>query len=124
MEKKTVISKCPICGEELVIEKLHCKKCGIDINGEFTLSPISKLSSEQLNFVEVFLKNQGNIKLVEKELDVSYPTVKKLLNEVLVSLGYKQIKEDEKANRRHEILELLANKKITSSEAEEMLKNL
>lgn len=119
---KIVIPNCPICGEELIIEKLHCDKCGIDISGEFKLSNIAKLNSEQLLFVEMFLKCQGNIKALEKEMSISYPTVKKLLNEVLVTLGYDQVKEDKDSLKRREILEKLANKEISFDEANEMLR--
>ncbi len=121
--KKNVISKCPICNEELVIEKLHCKHCGISIDGEFTLSNIAKLNGEQLLFVEMFLKNQGNIKAVEKEMNISYPTVKKILNDVLVTLGYEKVK-DNGADKRREILEKLANKEISFEEANEKLRKM
>ncbi len=56
------------------------------------------------------MKNQGNIKAVEKEMNISYPTVKKILNDVLVTLGYEKVK-DNGADKRREILEKLANKK-------------
>ena len=120
--EKIIISHCPVCGDELVIEKLHCKKCGIDINGEFQLSNIAKLNNEQLLFVESFLKNQGNIKALEKEMNISYPTVKKLLNEVLLTLGYEEIKESAETIKRRGILEKLANQEITVTEACELLK--
>lgn len=121
--KKVAISKCPICNQELIIQKLHCPHCNVDIQGEFTLSNIAKLNSEQLLFVEMFLKNQGNIKAVEKEMNISYPTVKKLLNEVLQTLGYEKVK-DNNTEKRREILEKLANKEISFDEANEKLKKL
>lgn len=121
--KKTVISRCPICDQELTIEKLHCDHCNVDIQGEFTLSNIAKLNQEQLLFVEMFLKNQGNIKAVEKEMNISYPTVKKILNEVLQTLGYDKIK-DNGTEKRREILEKLANKEISFDEANEKLKKI
>lgn len=124
--KQDVISKCPICGEELSISKLHCSKCGIEISGEFKLSKIASLSKEQLLFVEIFLKNQGNIKNIEKEMNISYPTVKKILNEVLYTLGYDNtiIEEDKSSLQRQEILNKLANKEITFDEANAMLRNI
>lgn len=121
--KKIVISKCPICNEELTIERLRCDHCGISIDGDFTLSNIAKLNAEQLLFVEMFLKNQGNIKAVEKEMNISYPTVKKILNEVLITLGYDKVK-DSVSDKRREILEKLANKEISFEEANEKLKKM
>lgn len=52
------------------------------------MSKFEYLTSEQLNFIEVFLKNRGNIKDVEKELGISYPTVRAKLDEVIGALGY------------------------------------
>ena len=49
--------------------------------------------------MEIFLKNRGNIKDVEKDLNISYPTVRRLLDEVIISLGYKTIEEPVNVNR-------------------------
>lgn len=127
--KKEVIAKCPVCTNELTITKLHCDNCHIEITGEFSLSKLNYLSKEQLRFVELFLKTQGNIKALEKEMGVSYPTVKRMLSEVLVSLGYEdideeEIKEDKKTNSRKDILDRLAKKEIAFEEAMEKLKKI
>lgn len=121
--KNEVISKCPICTQQLTIRSLHCDHCDIDISGEFMLSPLSMLNKEQLAFVETFLINQGSIKAVEKELNVSYPTVKKMLNDILMSLGYK-VNEEEIDTRRVEILDRLAKREITYEEAMKLLKEV
>jgi hypothetical protein len=51
------------------------------------------LNKEQLNFVEIFLKNRGSIKDVEREMGISYPTVKGKLNDVVKALGYSVAEE-------------------------------
>jgi hypothetical protein len=124
--KKEAISKCPICGDELTITRLHCHNCGVEINGDFSLSKLCRLSKEQLTFVLLFLKNQGNIKAIEKDMNISYPTVKKILNDVLVNLGYDVGDEEvgKTAVQRQEILDKLANKELSFDEANQMLKNL
>jgi hypothetical protein len=124
--KKEVISHCPICDNELTITRLHCDKCQIEINGAFSLSKLNLLTKEQLNFVEVFLKNSGSIKAIEKDLNISYPTVKKLLSDVLKTLGYEvdESIDSRDSKRRQEILDKLANKEITYEEATMLLKNL
>jgi hypothetical protein len=124
--KREAISKCPICGDELTITRLHCHNCGVEINGDFSLSKLCRLSKEQLTFVLLFLKNQGNIKAIEKDMNISYPTVKKILNDVLVNLGYDVGDEEvgKTAVQRQEILDKLANKELSFDEANQMLKNL
>jgi len=77
--------------------------------------------------MEAFIKCRGNIKEVEKELGISYPTVRNRLDSVIEALGYGVDKdrspEDEKENtseesqRRQGILEALERGEITAQEA-------
>lgn len=76
-----------------------------------------------MEFVLTFLKNQGSIKAIEKEMNISYPTVKKMLNEVLLALGL-DVEEDRGSQQRNEILEKLARKEISFEEANALLKAL
>lgn len=125
--KQVMITKCPICSHDLTVSKLHCDNCNIEISGNFTYNSLLKLNKEQLTFVLVFLKNEGSIKAVERQMNISYPTVKKLLNEVLNALGLKENEFDQpndKSVYRQEILERFEKKEITFEECKEMLKNL
>jgi hypothetical protein len=117
---KNVIGECPICKGDLLVTKLKCNHCDTEISGSFQLSKFNYLSKEHLYFIEVFLKNRGNIKQIEKELGISYPTVKKNLDEVIVSMGY-EIDEEEKANKE-EIFKKLEKGEITASEAAKLMK--
>jgi len=83
-----VLSVCPVCKSNLHVAKLHCPECDTVIEGDFTLSKFNYLETEKLYFIEVFIKNRGNIKAIEKELNISYPTVKKMLDDVILGLGY------------------------------------
>ena len=112
------LTRCPICGDELQIVRLHCEGCGSAIEGAFTLGRLHRLTREQLHFVEIFLKCRGKIKDVEEELGVSYPTVVARLNEVVLAMGFEARPEEaERASRRQQILDDLAAGKITSAEA-------
>jgi hypothetical protein len=83
-----LINECPVCSSKLKAIQLKCNTCGTVIESEFELSKFETLNKEQLNFVEVFLKNRGIIKDVEKELGISYPTVRGKLDDVIRALGY------------------------------------
>jgi len=119
--QKHVIGECPICNHDLFVTKLECSNCHTEISGQFQLSKFNYLSKEHLYFIELFIKNKGSIKQLEKELNVSYPTVKKMLDEVIVSLGYK-IEDESNDTNREEILNRLANGEITKEEAFKLLK--
>ncbi len=117
---RNVIGECPICQSDLKVTKLQCTSCKTEISGEFQLSKFSYLSKEHLYFIEVFIKNKGNIKQIEKELGISYPTVKRNLEEVIVSLAY-EVSSEEKANKE-EIFKKLESGEITASEAAKLMK--
>ena len=118
--KNEVIGTCPVCSHRLSVTRLSCSHCHTEITGDFALSKFSYLDKEELNFVETFMKAEGNIKEMERLLNISYPTVKKMLNNVLNKMGYESkpvINVDET-----EILEKLKNKEISVKEAAELLK--
>jgi hypothetical protein len=128
-KKYPVISECPVCKHDLEVVKLSCTNCETVIEGRFTLSKFNYLDSEKLYFIEVFVKNRGNIKAIEKEMGYSYPTIKKMLDEVVVGLGYSNEDKDEtpepekEDNRKTkvEILEMIDKGEITAEEAAELL---
>lgn len=111
-----VITTCPICFQKLRCVKLKCSSCSTIIENEFEFSKFDYLSREQLYFVETFLKSRGNIKDVEKELGISYPTVRAKLDDVLVSLGLSAL-ENKKSDDNKVILEALEKGEITAEEA-------
>jgi hypothetical protein len=111
-----LISACPVCSKQLKITKLQCTHCHTTIENEFELSNFATLSKEQLSFIETFLKCRGNIKEVEKELGVSYPTVRGKLDDIISSLGYTTNKKVEKMDRKKVIL-MLEKGEITAEEA-------
>lgn len=119
---KAAISKCPICSKDLKVAKLYCHNCHTEITGDFDLPNFSHLTPAQLQFIGVFLKNQGSIKGVEKDLDISYPTVKKMLSEICQVLGYEVIIE--KTADRADILDKIARGELSADEAIEQLKKL
>jgi len=85
---RPIILKCPSCDGNLTVARLDCPDCSISIEGEFTPPALLKLTGAQIDFVEVFIKNRGVIREVERELGVSYPTVRARLDDVITALGY------------------------------------
>ena len=122
-----VIGSCPICGEELEVTRLHCSSCDTTLEGSFALGRFYRLTREQLQFIETFIKNRGSLKDVGQEMDMSYPTVVSRLNDVLIAIGYRdRIKPAEDpgvpADQRRDILERLARGEINADDAARILK--
>ncbi len=81
-----LISQCPFCHSEFTVSSLRCNACGIELKGEYALSVFDRLPEKQYDFLISFLKNRGNLKDLQNELNISYPTAKKMLDELLTSL--------------------------------------
>ena len=122
-----VIGQCPICGMNLHVTRLNCRNCDTTIDGHFTLGRLYQLSSEQLDFVEIFLRCEGKINRVEQEIGLSYPAVRARLNDVIRALGY-EIGEAPAApnsiseETRREVLNELQSGKLSAEEALQLLR--
>ena len=122
--------RCPVCDHEMKISKLTCTHCPTKIEGEFSSCKFCRLPAEQLIFIEAFIKCRGNIKEVEKELGISYPTVRGRLDSVIEALGYRVDKDKEKldpqeeSQRRQEILESLDRGEISPQEAARQMRKM
>lgn len=126
-----VVGICPVCGSQLEVTEIQCPQCHTRLTGHFDLCKFCKLPPEQRSFAEVFIKNRGNIREVEKELGISYPTVRGRLEGLIKALGYAvSLDEDEerleaaRASQRKDILDKLAKGAVTAQEAARLLKNL
>ena len=120
-----VIGQCPICRESLHVTRLHCRSCDTSLEGHFTLGRLYNLTPEQLEFVEVFIRCEGKIKWVEKEIGLSYPAVRARLTDVIEAMGYEVGSEELKsvsAEKRRQVLAELDAGDLTAEEALEQLR--
>lgn len=130
-----VIATCPVCTAELGVTRLHCRTCGTTIEGDFTVGRFGRLDREQMTLLESFLRSRGNLKDVERELGISYPTVRGRLDALLRTLGLgdaeasaaEPIADDQETPARDErrrILERLARRELGAEEAAAALRAL
>jgi hypothetical protein len=146
-----VLTKCPVCGGDLVVTSLHCPTCDTNIQGEFDpgasgsrlqeafspeqlkpLLPFSRLSAEQLQFVLTFVRCEGRFNRMEEEMGLSYPTLRNRLNEIIRSMGYEPPRDEAAFNRaepagpgpaeRQAILDMLSRGEIDLEEAKRRLR--
>ncbi len=115
-----ILTQCPVCKGELAITRLHCSSCNTSIEGRFYSGAFANLSEEQMKFIEIFVRNEGKIKHVEKELSLSYPTIRNKLHDVIRAMGYEPGKEENTGadeETRRKILEDLDAGKISAEDA-------
>ena len=131
-----VISTCPVCSGELAVTRLHCRACGTTLEGDFSVGRFGRLSREQLALLESFLRSRGNLRDMERELGISYPTVRSRVEALVRALGFRETDGDgadtdaevgvEQAETltRQEVLERLARHEIGAEDAAVMIRNL
>ena len=125
-----VISTCPVCSSELSVTRLHCRSCGTTLEGDFSVGRFGRLNREQLALLESFLRSRGNLRDMERELSISYPTVRSRVEALVRSLGFGPRAEGDgdepepapdtptdRAAARQQILERLARHEIGAEEA-------
>lgn len=118
-------ARCPVCQSELEIARLHCSTCDTSIEGRFSGGPIAHLTPEHLDFIITFVRCEGKINRMEQELDLSYPTIRNRLHEVIRALGYEPGKDEPieiTPEKRNTVLEDLESGKISADEAMRMLR--
>jgi hypothetical protein len=138
-----VIATCPVCSGELAVTRLRCGTCGTTIEGEFGVGRFARLTREQTQLLESFLRSRGNLRDMERELGISYPTVRARVEALVRALGFGPRDEaegvssgatsgpaaqaataEEVAAGRRDVLERLANHELTAEEAAEAIRAL
>ena len=82
-----VPARCPTCGSAVEVREVSCPACATQVRGRFALSPFDRLDPEQRRFALLFLRAAGNLREMERLLGISYPTVRKKLDEIIEALG-------------------------------------
>lgn len=116
----------PVSGGELYISELAGEESGITIRGRFEVPRYARLDAEQQRFLETFLRCRGMLNSVERELKMSYPTVRARLDSLLESLDLIPLKEevvkkDKLADKKRRVLEQLESGEISAEEAKAKL---
>jgi hypothetical protein len=142
----SLLNKCPVCGGDLVVTRLHCLACETTIEGNFDagasraqdvftpeqlkpLMPFSRLSAEQLQFILTFVRCEGRFNRMEDEMGLSYPTLRNRLNDIIRAMGYEPSREETPAGppppgpaERQSILDMLSKGEIDLEEAKRRLR--
>ena len=116
-----LLTTCPVCGGALHVARLECDECHAAIEGQFSLGWIGRLNREQLEFVEILVKNRGNINGVAGELKIAYNTARSRLDDIVAALGYTAPLDDHRSDRRA-VLDRLAAKEISVEDAMKLLR--
>ena len=121
--------KDPVTGADLTVSELFCPESGVSIRGRFEIPKYAKLDIEQSKFLETFLRCRGVITAMERELGISYPTVKARMDALLQALDLTPVKEespkkDKSVETKRAILDQLERGEISAEEAKARMKEV
>jgi hypothetical protein len=85
MEKKLPVS-CPSCNSDLKVQSLHCDKCSTTIGGQFELPVLLRLEKKEQDFILDFVQCSGSLKIMASKLNLSYPTVRNMLDDLISNI--------------------------------------
>lgn len=128
-----VIATCPVCASELAVTRLHCGTCGTTLEGDFSVGRFGRLNREQTQLLESFLRSRGNLRDMERELGISYPTVRTRVEALVRALGFgprNDVDPDADTavsplpDSRDAILARLARREINAEEAAAAIRGL
>lgn len=122
---RKILERCPTCEQsDLIVTELRCAHCGTTVRSEYRPNLFSRLSAENLRFVEIFVKNKGNVKEMERELGISYWTIRGRLDGIIAELGFDETAVTPEVETRRTILDQLESGAINVQEAAERLAQL
>lgn len=119
MIAEPIPARCPVCRAGMVVSELSCEACGTSVCGRFALPELCRLPDDLYRFLMVFIKNRGVIREIERELEVSYPTVRSRLDALLSALGFG---EHRNKTEPREVIDMLERGEVTPEEAERILR--
>lgn len=119
---------CPVCGDDLIVTRKGCRRCGSELAGEFATSPYDRLDAAEHELLRVFLTSRGNLREVEKHLQVSYPTARARFDAILTKLGMNPDTpaepEPQAATPQEQILARVAAGKISAEVGAQLIAGL
>jgi len=80
---KVLPTTCPSCSSQLSVKSLVCQRCQTEIQGQYELPLLSKLSLRDQDFIIEFIKASGSLKEMARLMGLSYPTVRNRLDEII-----------------------------------------
>ena len=84
--KNMLPCNCPSCQSQLKVRSLKCENCQTEVLGLYELPALARLSPDDQQFILQFVKCSGSLKDMAKYMNLSYPTVRNLLDDIIERL--------------------------------------
>ncbi len=100
MSKHRFPTKCPACDSGLHVSRLVCATCGTKVEGNFPPPLLSRLDSDEKEFVVRMVLARGSLKELARMYGVSYPTVRNRLESLRERVCQLENEEQDQDNEK------------------------
>jgi hypothetical protein len=74
---------CPSCENSLNVSQMKCNNCNTEVNGNYELPLYLKLNRNEQDFILAFFLSSGSIKEMAKQAELSYPTMRNHMDDLI-----------------------------------------
>jgi hypothetical protein len=113
--------RCISCGSGLEVERVGCPACGIRYEGKHQIARLARLEPAHQQLAERVLLAGGNLKQVAGDLEISYPTLRKRMDELIAALQA-SVRADEELCRK--LLDAVEDGRLPPEEAARRIKEM
>jgi len=113
--------QCPACSNALNPVKLACRECRVTMEGEFRMPRLARLSKNSQELAESFILFGGNLKELSAKMEISYPTLRKRVDDMIGELSTLQKEDEEEIST---ILDRIENGEIKAEEGMRLIKEM
>ncbi len=118
-----MLPRCPICGEEMEVTELYCKRDDVTVKGHFKPTPFDFLDEEDLEFVLLFFRARGNLKELERYTGQGYFALRGRLERIIEKMGLIPLNVDKESIDEKDVFELVKKGKLSVEDALRLLKS-
>ena len=93
------MENCYSCNQPIRIRSIECPSCGLSCSGEFRRARLARLPADMQRLAEKMILTAGNLKEVASQESVSYPTLRRRVDELIGRLGELQRNDENETNR-------------------------
>jgi len=90
---------CPSCDGKLSVRRLRCETCETEVEGLYSLPALVNLNQDEQEFVLTFIQASGSLKAMAVHMNLSYPTVRNLLDEIIEKLNRTALPDNKKGKK-------------------------
>jgi hypothetical protein len=112
---------CSVCDGLLQVREMVCPACELHLSGDFSFPRLLRLSSKNLVLGEALILAGGNLKELAQTLGVSYPTVRKRVDDLIEELRALRAADEQKID---DILRGIEAGTVPAAKGTRMIKEL